>query len=152
MGDRATRPFWFHQFAEYLIGLALVGQGLQDPQPLVPSVAGALVLFNVAAVNGPLGAFKLIGRRVHRWLDVVVMAAVVFGALQPWADAASSGRLLMLVMVVPLAFLWFYTDWSDRKERATRRAERAVLTGDSVGRSAGRVAGGAYGAIKRRSK
>ena len=30
------RPFWIHQFAEYLIGIALVSQGLQDTEPLVP--------------------------------------------------------------------------------------------------------------------
>ena len=34
--DRARRPFWIHQIAEYGVGLALVSLGLQAPDPLVP--------------------------------------------------------------------------------------------------------------------
>ena len=52
MGERALRPFWIHQLVEYIIGLALIGQGMQDPQPLVPTAAGVLVLVNAAAVRG----------------------------------------------------------------------------------------------------
>ena len=36
MGERAMRPFWVHQLAEYLIGIALVAQGMQDISPVVP--------------------------------------------------------------------------------------------------------------------
>lgn len=142
------RPFWIHQLAEYLIGIALVAQGLQEQDALVPATAGTLVVLNVAVTRGPLGAFKWIGRRAHRWLDLVVMAAVAFGALQPWAAVGSGGRVIMLLMLVPLGFLWFYTDWAERRERRERRAERAV-TGDAVGRSAGRLAGNAYLAGRR---
>jgi hypothetical protein len=40
MKERAMRPFWIHQLAEYMIGIALVSQGLQDTEPLLPSLAG----------------------------------------------------------------------------------------------------------------
>lgn len=151
MADRAMRPFWIHQLAEYLIGVALVAQGLQDPDPLVPSVAGVVVIVNVSIARGPLGAFRWVGRRLHRWLDLVVMAAILFAALQPWVEVSSAGRLIMVVMLVPLGFLWFYTDWAERPQRRERRSDRAV-TGDAVGRSAGRFAAGAYLSGKRMVK
>ena len=56
MAERAMRPFWIHQLAEYLIGVALVAQGLQEKDPLVPAVAGVLVIVNASVVRGPLGA------------------------------------------------------------------------------------------------
>ena len=149
MGERAMRPFWIHQLAEYLIGIALVAQGLQDPEPVVPAIAGALVMVNAAVARGPLGAFRIVGRGVHRWFDLVVMSAVLVGALQPWIEVAFSGRFIMLVMLVPLGFLWWYTDWAERRARTQRRAARAGSTGAQVGRSAGRLAGGAYVAGKR---
>ena len=123
--ERAMRPFWIHQFAEYLIGLALVAQGLQDPDPLVPAIGGALVMVNAAIVRGPMGAFRWVGRRLHRWLDLAVMGVLLVGAVQPWIDIASSGRLVMLVVLLPLGFLWFYTDWAERPTRRARRVGQA---------------------------
>ena len=54
------RPFWVHQLAEYLIGISLVAQGMQDIEPLVPSLAGALVMVNAARVVGPAVAGVII--------------------------------------------------------------------------------------------
>lgn len=149
MGERALRPFWIHQLVEYIIGLALIAQGMQDPEPLVPTAAGVLVLVNAAAVRGPLGAFKFIGRRVHRWLDVVVAVVLVVGAVQPWAEAEVTGRGIMLIMLLPLGFLWFYTDWEERPGRKERRAAQATGKGSDLGRTAGRFAGSAYVAGKK---
>lgn len=151
------RPFWIHQLVEYVIGLALIAQGMQDPEPLVPTAAGVLVLVNAAAVRGPMGAFKLIGRRVHRWLDVVVGVVVAAGAVQPWVPVEFTGRGIMLIMLVPLGFLWFYTDWAERPARRDRRAAAAAGgRGDQVGRTAGRLAGSAWvagrNAVKKRSE
>ena len=47
-----------HQLVEYLLGVALLSQGLQTAEPLVPAVLGALVLLNAAIVDGPLSAVK----------------------------------------------------------------------------------------------
>ncbi len=150
------RPFWIHQLAEYLIGVALVSQGLQDQTPLVPTLAGALVVVNAAVVSGPLGAFNMVGRAMHRWFDVAVMAAIAFGALQPFVEVTSAGRLVMLVILLPLGFLWFYTDWAERVSRKQRRMAAAGPTGDQVGKTAGRLAGAAYvagrKAVKKRSE
>ncbi len=156
MGERAMRPFWVHQLAEYLIGISLVAQGMQDISPLVPSLAGALVMVNASIVRGPLGAFKFVNRRVHRWLDIVMMVLIAVGVAQPWIEVEATGRLIMAVMLVPLGFLWFYTDWAERADRKQRRVAAAGSTGDAVGRSAGRIAANAYltgkNAIKKRSQ
>jgi hypothetical protein len=144
MADRAMRPFWVHQFAEYLIGIALVAQGLQDPDPVVPAVAGVAVLVNAAIVRGPMGAFKWVGRRTHRALDLVVMALIVFGAFQPWIPVGVTGQAVMLVMLLPLGFLWFYTDWAERPARKDRRAVAAGPRSEDIGKSAGRMAANAY--------
>lgn len=153
MGERAMRPFWIHQLVEYIIGLALIAQGMQDPDPLVPTLAGVVVLVNAAAVRGPLGAFNFIGRATHRWLDLLVGIAIAVAAVQPWVDVEFTGRGLMLIMLLPLGFLWFYTDWDERPGRAQRRAARAAGgSGDDLGRTAGRVAGSAYVAGKRAIK
>lgn len=152
MAERAMRPFWIHQLAEYLIGVALIAQGLQEQDPLVPAVAGIAVMLNVAVARGPLGAFKWVGRRVHRWFDLVLMVAILVAAIQPWATVPPGGRLIMLVMLVPLGFLWFYTDWAERSGRKARRLERADVTGENVGRSAGRLAGNAFNTIKKKTQ
>lgn len=142
------RPFWIHQMAEYLIGIALVSQGVQDAKPLLPTLAGAMVVVNAAIVSGPLGAFRVINRRMHRALDVVMMVAIAVAALQPWVEVTSAARVVMLVILLPLGFLWFYTDWAERVGRKQRRAERAAEssrpTGEQVGKVAGRLAGTAY--------
>lgn len=152
MSDRAMRPFWIHQFAEYLIGIALIAQGLQERHPLVPVLAGTAVLANAAIARGPLGAFKWVARGLHRWLDLVVMVGILVVAAQPWFEVPAGGRLIMLVMLVPLGFLWFYTDWAERRSRTERRLERASVRSEDVGRSAGRLAGNAVKAIKKKTK
>ena len=152
MAERAMRPFWIHQLAEYLIGVALIAQGLQEKDPVVPAVAGLLVLLNAAIARGPLGAFKWVGRRLHRWLDLVVMIVILVAAVQPWTTVPPGGRLIMLVILVPLGFLWFYTDWAERPGRQARRLERADVKGENVGRSAGRLAGNAFNTIKKKTQ
>ena len=151
--SRAQRPFWLHQFTEYIIGFALIVFGFQDTEPLVPALAGILVLLNASLVRGPLGAFKFISRRVHRWIDVVVMIALVVAAVQPWHEASALGRLVLLAIVVSYMFLWWYTDWEERPGRRARRAAAADAGGsEDLGRSAGRTAANAYLAGKRAIK
>jgi hypothetical protein len=62
----------------------------------------------------------------------------------------------MLVILLPLGFLWFYTDWAERVSRKQRRMEAAGPTGEQVGKTAGRLAGAAYvagrKAVKKRSE
>lgn len=152
MADHALRPFWMHQFVEYIVGVAVLVQGLQDPQPIIPSLAGVLIIVNAAAVRGPLGAFKLIGRRVHRWIDPVVAVAIVVAALQPWVSVEFTGRAILLIVLLPLGFLWYYTDWEERAGRKARRRSQAGDTGADFGGRAGRLAGNAWVAGKRAVK
>jgi len=146
------RPFWIHQLVEYVIGIAIISQGIQDPKPAGPALAGLLVIINAAIVRGPMSAFRWVGRRVHRWLDLVMMALIALIALQPWADVSATGRGMMLVFLIPLGFLWFYTDWAERPARKQRRVDSAGATGEQVGRTAGRLAGSGYRAIKNRTR
>ena len=44
-----------HQLAEYVLGLALVSPGMQNPEPLCPVLAGGVVVVSAAIVTGPLG-------------------------------------------------------------------------------------------------
>jgi hypothetical protein len=152
MTERAMRPFWIHQLSEYLIGVALIAQGLQEQDPLVPAIAGIAIMGNASIARGPLGAFKWVGRGLHRWFDLVLMVGILAAALQPWFEVPAGGRLIMLVMLVPLGFLWFYTDWAERRSRKQRRVERASVKSEDIGRSAGRMAGNAFKAIKKKAQ
>ena len=146
------RPFWIHQAVEYLIGMALVAQAIQDPDPVIPALVGMLVILNAAIVRGPLGAFKWFGRAAHKWIDLGLMIVIALVAIQPFAEVPVSGRAIMLVILVPFAFLWFYTDWAERPSRKERREATAGPTGEKIGRSAGRIAGASYVAAKQAIK
>jgi hypothetical protein len=150
--ERARRPFWLHQVAEYLIGLILVAQGLQGPEPLVPALAGALVILNAAVAIGPVSAFRIVGRRTHRTLDLVVIAVVVAAALQPWVSVDVGTRGIMLAVAAVLAAVWFYTDFAERATRRERRAAAAGPRSEELGRSAGRLAGGVVSEWRRRNQ
>lgn len=148
MGERALRPFWLHQIVEYLIGIALIAQGLQGPKPVLPCVAGMLIMLNAAITIGPASAFRLIPRRVHKWFDVVVFVLILAVAVRPPVDLDAGGRLVMVLILVAYAFVWWYTDFAEKKQRKQRRAATASPRSDEIGRSAGRVAGNVAKAFK----
>lgn len=147
--DRARRPFWLHQAAEYVVGVALISQGLQAAEPWMPGVAGAVVLVNAAIAKGPLGAFALVGRRTHRVLDVVIIIGLALAAVAPGVETAM--RFVLGAFAVVLGFVARYTRYDSRADagrRSTRRATGAMgevgTPGDraeDLGRRAGRVAG-----------
>lgn len=134
MSDRARRPFWIHQFVEYVFGIALLYMGLQDPEPVIPLFVGVLIIVNAALVAGPLGAFRVVSRTAHRRADVVVMVLMVLIAVQPWVPGTMLGRAAVLAMVIPFFFSWFYTNWTVRGSRP-RHASRPGTTAGSSGRS-----------------
>ena len=150
MSDRARRPFWLHQLVEYIIGLVLVAQGLQGPEPLVPAVVGGVVLLNAAVAIGPLGAFRLVGRRLHRVLDLVAIGVVVAAALQPWVDVDVGTRAIMIAIAVVYGVVWFYSDFAEKQARQMRRVAATGDRGEDLGRTAGRLAGNAVTAWRRR--
>jgi hypothetical protein len=147
--DRLLRPFWLHQAAEYLLGLVLVATGLQSPTPVVPAVAGGLILVNAAVVDGPLGAFRLCSRRVHRIVDLVVIGLLVLLAVIPALDVDNASRAIMIGVAAILGVVWWNSSFATRASRAAATpAERS----EAIGRSAGRVVGGAARAFRDRRR
>jgi hypothetical protein len=147
--DRVLRPFWLHQAAEYLIGLVLVAMGLQSLDPVVPTLAGGLVILNAALVDGPLGAFRLFSRRAHRIADLVVIGILAVVAVLPWLDLENANRILLAVCAVILGFVW----WNSAFERRpARQAGQPVDRSEAIGRSAGRTVGGIARYVRDRSK
>ena len=148
--DKLRRPFWLHQGAEYLFGLMLVAGGVQNPEPFFPVLAGGLIVLNAAIVTGPLGAWRAVGRPLHRWLDVGVMAVIALAASMPFLEIDNASRLMMLGVVAVMAVVWATTDFRAPGLRA-RPAGTPVDRSESIGRAAGRLVhqGRAY-ARKRR--
>ncbi len=145
--SRYLRPFWLHQAAEYIIGLVLVGQGLQSPSPTFPALAGGLVVLNGALVEGPLGAFRFVPRLLHRWLDVAVIVLIVVAAVLPFLDIDNTSRMLMLIMSGVLGFVWWNTRF---QPPAPRPAGEPIDRADAMSRFAGRTVGGAVRAVRNR--
>ena len=146
-----------HQIVEYILGIALIITAVQQPEPRIPSLMGLLVVLNASLAAGPAGAFRLVPRRLHKYLDLVVIGLLFFMALQPFWSVDSTGRLIMAAIGVVLFFIWFHSDFTapaDRKaERASKKADRkdasVPLTSEGVGKSAGRIVGGGVNSFKR---
>ena len=142
-----------HQIVEYILGGVLIAQGLQSPQPLLPSVAGGLIVVNTTIVKGAsMSAFRLVGRQLHRILDLVVIAAIIVAAVQPFVEADPGARVVMGGIAVVLAFVWFQTAFAEKvkKTRAPITAEQG--RSDEVGRLAGRAVANGVNAVKRLRK
>ena len=141
--SRGWRPFWVHQGAEYLLGLVLIAAAVQGTTPTYPVLAGGLIVLNAAVVTGPIGAFRLASRAVHRILDIVVVAIVVAVAALPFLTIDSASRVTMIVIAGIMAFLWVSTNFDTRREAAGKRgAARLASPGDrseAIGRTAGRL-------------
>ena len=134
------RPFWMHQLVEYLLGVALLSQGLRTTEPLVPTVLGALVLLNVAVVDGPLSAFKAVSRGFHRGVDVVLVAAMVVAVLL--VDSLTSSVQFMIGgCAAVMAFLIWRSDYRERGEANAGRVRRRAIRGSRPARRSGRRAG-----------
>jgi hypothetical protein len=152
MGDPKTsgtakRPFWMHQVVEYILGGAMVAAGLQSPTPLVPTVVGGIVMLHAAITVGPLSAFRILDRRVHRYVDVAVMALEVVAGVQPWIDLESGTRFLVVGIAVVHLFVWWNTNFAIRIKSARVSAEGGRST--EVGRIAGRLVGNGVNAFRR---
>lgn len=150
--DRPKRQFWLHQLAEYVVGLALVATGLQSPEPAVPALLGGLIVMNAAIVEGPLAAFRLVGKRTHQVLDWVVIGVVAAGVVLPFADVAT--RLTMVAFLGVLVVIALQTNYGTTPAtRFAAAASEASTSGDraeELGRWAGRWTGKGVNAVRRR--
>jgi hypothetical protein len=154
--ERARRPFWMHQVVEYLVGIGLISSSVQLPDPAVPALLGLLIILNAAVAKGSAGAFRLVGRRLHRTLDLVVIGVLVFFAFQPWVSIDITSRMLIGAIAFILCFVWFYTDYTEKVSRSQRKGqrtaaevERGPLDSAEIGRQAGRLVGGTVNSAKR---
>jgi hypothetical protein len=129
-----------HQFAEYLLGLAAIGAGAQSPQPLLPCVAGSLLLLNAASTDGPLGAFRLVPRKFHRLGDDLLVAAMLLMAILGGKHIDSTGRVVLVGLAFILGFITWRTDYSTKQKRQPGPGgDRSVAIGKTAGRMSGNL-------------
>jgi hypothetical protein len=145
------RSFWLHQLAEYIVGGALLATGLQSPKPLIPALVGTLILLNTAIVDAPFGAFRLVGRRLHRLLDYIVLGVAIVACAAPGIDVST--RLVQILIVIVLAVVVWRTDYSAPAPKV-KQPISATPDGkaDEIGRLAGHTAGTWASKIREKSR
>ena len=147
MAVTTKRPFWMHQVVEYILGGAMIAIGLQSPTPLLPSLVGALIMLHSAITIGPVGAFRVITRGVHRVVDVAVIATEVAAGLQPWIHLESGSRIIMVGIALVHLFVWWNSSFATRVKTPAVSAEGGRST--EIGRIAGRLVGNGVNAVRR---
>ena len=111
-----TRPtgrgFWLHQIVEYLIAAALILISAQSDYPIVTSAFGIALLINVTITDGPLSAYKIISRKVHRIIDWLYVVALVVGSLA--LDIDQSTRTTLFGVAVALVVIALSTNYTKK--------------------------------------
>lgn len=150
------RPFWLHQAVEYIIGAVFISSSIQSATPAIPAGVGVAVMINAALTIGPAGAFRLYGRKLHRLIDIGIIAVVIIAAVQPWIALGENARVLMGLLAVVLAFVWWNTDFATKDERKERRRSAKSArkkperpSSEEVGQKAGRLVGDGINFAKR---
>ena len=116
--------FWIHQVVEYLLGVLLISQAIQSEHPEVPMVLGAAVILLAATADGPLAAFHVVPRPLHRVLDVVAIVAIAVATIVFRDDLGTVGVVFAAAVVVAMAGLVVRTSYAPRRAKP-RRAEAA---------------------------
>ena len=116
---RGDVPFWMHQVVEMLLGVLVMIEGARDGNhtAVVVSLGATLLLMSLLS-DGALGAWTLIGRRLHRAFDALVVGAF---AVAPLVFSISDALPIVVLegAALALAWLWFRTQWV--KRAGTRR-------------------------------
>jgi hypothetical protein len=104
------RGFWLHQTVEYLIAAALILMSAQSEYPIVTSAFGIALLINVTITDGPLSAYKIISRQVHRIIDWLHVVALIVGAIALEIDQSTRRTLFgVAIALVVIALTTNYT-------------------------------------------
>jgi hypothetical protein len=104
------RGFWLHQIVEYLIAAALILMSAQSEYPIVTSAFGIALLINVTITDGPLSAYKIISRQVHRIIDWLHVVALIVGAIALEIDQSTRRTLFgVAIALVVIALTTNYT-------------------------------------------
>ena len=147
MAVSSKRPFWMHQLVEYILGGSMVAAGLQSPTPVVPAVIGVIVMLHAAITVAPLGAFRVISRKLHRFVDIAVIGLEIAAGAQPWINLDSATRFLMIGIALVHLFVWWNTNFAMRVKSPAVSAEGGRST--EIGRIAGRLVGNGVNAVRR---
>ena len=139
----AKRPFWMHQLVEYILGGGLVAIGTQSLTPIVPSALGAILLVYAACTKSPVAAFRLLSRRVHRFVDPLMIALLVTGAVQPWVEVDAASQVAIGGVAFVYLVVWIQSSYAERVPRSERAASRAASSGPAATGSAPAGATGA---------
>jgi len=117
-------PFWAHQLAEILLGGVLLFEGARTGTHVAVMAAGiALLVFSVIT-DGPLSAWPLVPRRVHRIGDFVF--AGIF-AVSPFLFGVDDAAGIVLLGAAAVVMLWLGLR-SDFRTPAKRRGRRSSPT------------------------
>ena len=108
----AGRGFWLHQIVEYLIAAALILMSAQSNYPIVTSAFGTALLVNVTITDGPLSAYKIISRLVHRIFDWLYVGALIVGSIV--LDIDQSTRSALLGVAIALVVIALSTNYSKK--------------------------------------
>ena len=109
------RGFWFHQLVEYGIAAGLIMMSAQSQAPAVPVALGVALLINAAIADGGVSAFKWVSRRVHRYIDwmIIVMCFVAAAVV----DLDSVGRLVLIALGLVEGAIVLGTNFAEKPRR-----------------------------------
>jgi hypothetical protein len=147
-------PFWIHQIVEYGIGALVAYQAIHSPRPVVPLLAGLVVVLLAATADGPAACFHAVSRPLHRVLDIAVAVGLVVVAIVFGDDMGGAGQLLLVLGALALAGLTLRSDYRPKEARRPQAKEPAASVGsdraEAIGRGAGRLVGRGVQEYRRR--
>jgi hypothetical protein len=121
--DRWRIPFWALQVLEFGVAFLLVTQSIHVGRGGILIACGVVLGLLAVFADGPLGAFRVCGQRLHVLL--VAGAAIALGALAfvPALRPDAEGLLMIVVAAVVVVFLASRTTTNSGAGRR-RRARR----------------------------
>ena len=141
------RGFWAHQLVEYLLGITAIATGAQTPKPIFPCIAGALMMLNAGSTHGPLAAFRLVPRKMHRIVDWVLVVLMLVGAAVGGSAIDATGRSVLIGFSIVLAFVSWRTSYETKPPVEFKMPNRVEMS-----EIAGHVSGKVYKAARDRSR
>jgi hypothetical protein len=138
--------FWIHQLVEYLLGILVISQAVQTDRPLLPVLVGLGIIVLAATADGPVAAFHLVPRPVHRVLDIVAIVAIAVVLVVERDAMGTTGLLFVGLAAVAMVGLVLRTNYRPKQKRAGNDAIPPASSpgspkSEAYGRAAGRVVG-----------
>lgn len=129
--SRRHVPFWGHQLAEYALAAALIVVGLHvtGRTELVLALSGAGLAVLTAITKGPLAALRIVPKRLHLVIDLVLAASFFAAPLYYLPSIPPIPIIISEAVAVVMVRMSFTTELvpAPRPPRPTRRiAPRAA--------------------------